>query len=176
MLRSIRAVLTAALLAAALAGCAVKVPEGIQPVTGFDVQRYMGRWYEIARLDHSFERGMERVTAEYALQPDGTVQVVNRGFATAKGEWQEARGRARFLGSPQVGALKVSFFGPFYGGYNIVDLDAQYQHALIAGPSRSYLWILSRTPDPPRAEVERLVAKAAALGFDTGALIYVQHR
>jgi apolipoprotein D and lipocalin family protein len=174
MFRSFIAVL-AAVAAAMLAGCAVKVPEGIEPVTGFDVERYMGRWHEIARLDHSFERGMERVTADYALQPDGTVRVTNRGFKTAQGEWEEAVGTARFVGSPDVGALKVSFFGPFYGGYNIVDLDPQYQHALIAGPSRSYLWILSRTPNPPAAEVERLVAKAAALGFDTGALIYVKH-
>jgi apolipoprotein D and lipocalin family protein len=103
------------------------------------------------------------------------VRVTNRGFKAAQGEWEEAVGTARFVGSPDVGALKVSFFGPFYGGYNIVDLDPQYQHALIAGPSRSYLWILSRTPNPPAAEVERLVAKAAALGFDTGALIYVKH-
>lgn len=175
MVRSIRAALAAAGLVAVLAGCTVKVPSGIEPVTGFDVERYMGRWYEVARLDHRFERGMERVTAEYALQPDGTVQVVNRGFATAKGEWKEARGKAKFLGRADVGALKVSFFGPFYGGYNIVDLDPQYRHVLIAGPSRSYLWILSRTPNPPRSEVERLVAKAATLGFDTSALIYVKH-
>jgi apolipoprotein D and lipocalin family protein len=176
MIRSLfRRLPVAVLMAGILAGCTVKVPEGIEPVTGFDAARYMGRWYEIARLDHSFERGMERITAEYALRPDGTVQVTNRGFVTAKGEWKEAAGKAKFVGSPDVGALKVSFFGPFYGGYNIVDLDPQYQHVLIAGPNRSYLWILSRTPDPPRAEVERLVAKAAALGFDTGALIYVKH-
>jgi apolipoprotein D and lipocalin family protein len=159
-----------------LAGClAVEVPPGIEPVTGFQAERYMGRWYEIARLDHRFERGMEQVTAEYALQPDGTVEVVNRGYRKDKDEWSEARGKARFLGSPDVAALKVSFFGPFYGGYNVVDLDPGYQHALIAGPDRSYLWILSRTPDPPAATVERLVAKAAALGFDTGALVYVRH-
>jgi apolipoprotein D and lipocalin family protein len=175
MFRSFRTALGAGLVATMLAGCAVEVPEGIEPVTGFQVQRYMGRWYEIARLDHSFERGMERVTAEYELQGDGTVRVTNRGFATAKGEWKEAVGTAKFTGSPDVGALKVSFFGPFYGGYNIADLDPDYQHALIAGPNRSYLWILSRTPNPPRAEVERLVAKAAALGFDTRALIYVKH-
>lgn len=175
MLRSVYAALAAAIVTAGLAGCAVEVPEGIQPVSGFEVERYMGRWYEIARLDHRFERGLERVTAEYALQPDGTVQVVNRGFATAKGEWQEARGRAKFLDRSDVGALKVSFFGPFYGGYNVIDLDPQYQHVLIAGPSRTYLWILSRTWNPPRAEVERLVARAATLGFDTGALIYVKH-
>jgi apolipoprotein D and lipocalin family protein len=156
------------------AGC-VGVPEGIQPVTGFQVERYMGRWYEVARLDHSFERGMEQVTATYELRPDGTVAVLNRGYRADKGEWDEASGTAKFLGKPDVAALKVSFFGPFYGGYNVVDLDPGYQHALIAGPNLSYLWILSRTPAPPRAEVERLVAKAKALGYDTSQLIYVKH-
>jgi len=175
MFRPFQTALTAVLFAGMLAGCTVKVPAGIEPVTGFQAERYMGRWYEIARLDHSFERGLERITAEYALQPDGTVRVTNRGFATAKGEWNEAVGTAKFIGSPDVGALKVSFFGPFYGGYNIADLDPGYQHALIAGPNRSYLWILSRSPTPPRAEVDRLVAKAAALGFDTQALIFVKH-
>jgi apolipoprotein D and lipocalin family protein len=135
----------------------------------------MGRWYEIARLDHSFERGMEQVSATYELRPDGTVSVLNRGYRAGKAEWDEASGKAKFVGKPDVGALKVSFFGPFYGSYNIVDLDPGYQHALIAGPNRSYLWILSRTPAPPRAEVERLVAKAQSLGFDTSQLIYVKH-
>jgi apolipoprotein D and lipocalin family protein len=158
-----------------LAGCGPTIPEGIEPVRGFQVERYMGQWYEIARLDHRFERGMERVTAIYALRPDGTVEVVNRGFETASGQWEEARGKARFVGAPDVGALEVSFFGPFYGGYNIVELDPDYQHVLIAGPNRSYLWILSRTPEPPREVVERLVARAASLGFDTAQLHYVQH-
>jgi apolipoprotein D and lipocalin family protein len=159
---------------AAIAGC-VGVPEGIEPVKGFQVERYMGRWYEVARLDHSFERGMEQVTAAYELQPDGTVDVLNRGYRADRGEWSEASGKAKFLGAPDVAALKVSFFGPFYGGYNVVDLDPGYQHALVAGPNRSYLWILSRTPTPPRAEVDRLVAKATALGYDTSQLIYVKH-
>jgi len=163
----------AATLLLFVAGC-VEVPEGIEPVKGFQIDRYMGRWYEIARLDHRFERGMEQVTATYALRTDGTVSVLNRGFRSDKGEWSEASGTAKFLGPPGVAALKVSFFGPFYGGYNVVDLDAEYQHVLIAGPDRSYLWILSRTPAPSQAEVERLVAKAASLGFDTSALIFVK--
>jgi apolipoprotein D and lipocalin family protein len=163
-------------LAALLAGCGGGgAPEGIEPVRGFQVERYMGKWYEIVRLDHRFERGMEKVTATYTLNDDGTVAVLNRGFRTAKGEWDEASGKARFVGSPDVGALEVSFFGPFYGAYNIVDLDPEYQHVLIVGPSRDYLWILSRTPDPPAQEVDRLIAKAGQLGFDTGALIRVRH-
>ena len=163
-------------LVALLAGCGGgQAPEGIEPVRGFQVERYMGQWYEIMRLDHRFERGMDQVTATYTLNDDGTVGVLNRGFRTAKGEWDEARGKARFVGSPDIGALEVSFFGPFYGAYNIVDLDPAYQHVMIVGPSRDYLWILSRTPNPPPQDIDRLVAKAAQLGFDTGALIRVKH-
>jgi apolipoprotein D and lipocalin family protein len=169
-------VVAATVLSLAVAGCStVSVPAGIQPVTGFEAERYVGRWYEVARLDHSFERGMEQVTASYRLRPDGTVEVINRGYRPDTGKWSEARGTAKFLGATDVAALKVSFFGPFYGGYTVVDLDPDYQHALIAGPDTSYLWILSRTPTPPPAELERLVAKAASLGFDTRALIFVRH-
>jgi apolipoprotein D and lipocalin family protein len=167
--------LLAVLLLATAAGCTTRVPEGIEPVRGFEVQRYMGTWYEIARLDHRFERGMDKVTATYALRPDGTVSVLNKGFVTRENEWRDAEGVARFVGASDVAALKVSFFGPFYGGYNVVDLDPAYQHALVAGPDRSYLWILSRSPQPPRSEVDRLVAKARSLGFDTDALIFVEH-
>lgn len=165
----------AALLAPLLAACSSGPPEGIEPVTGFQVERYMGRWYEIARLDHRFERGLERITADYELQPDGTVAVTNRGWSTADGEWREAEGRAKFTGDPRVGALKVSFFGPFYGSYNVIELDDDYSIALVAGPTRSYLWILARTPDPPRDAVERLVARARELGFATDELIRVEH-
>jgi apolipoprotein D and lipocalin family protein len=175
MCASLRVVAAIALFVATSACTSVSVPAGIEPVTGFEVERYMGRWYEVARLDHRFERGMEQVTASYSLRPDGTVEVINRGYRADQGKWSEASGTAKFLGAPDVAALKVSFFGPFYGGYNVVDLDPGYQHALIAGPDTSYLWILSRTPTPPPAEVERLVAKAASLGYDTRALIFVRH-
>jgi apolipoprotein D and lipocalin family protein len=175
MFASLRAVAALGILLASTACSSVSVPVGIDPVTGFEAERYMGRWYEVARLDHRFERGMEQVTATYSLRPDGTVAVLNRGYRADKGKWNEASGTAKFLGATDVAALKVSFFGPFYGGYNVVDLDPDYQHALIAGPDTSYLWILSRTPTPPPAEVERLVAKAASLGYDTSALIFVRH-
>jgi len=159
---------------AVLAGCA-QIPDGIEPIRGFDANRYLGTWYEVARLDHSFERGLTKVTANYTARDDGSIDVLNRGFNAAKGEWDEARGRAKFVGARDVGQLKVSFFGPFYGGYNIVDLDPDYTLSLVVGPNRSYLWILSREPNPPREAVERLVARATALGFDTGALVYVSH-
>lgn len=157
-----------------LAGCA-QVPDGIEPVGGFDAERYLGQWYEIARLDHRFERGMDNVTASYAARADGDIDVLNRGYLRATGEWKEARGRAKFVGARDRGSLKVSFFGPFYGGYNVIDLDPGYQLALVAGPSREYLWILARRPDPPREAVERVVKRAGELGFDTNALIWVRH-
>jgi apolipoprotein D and lipocalin family protein len=162
------------LAAALLSGCA-QIPDGIEPVGGFDAERYLGKWYEVARLDHSFERGMDNVTATYTARADGGIDVLNRGFVRAKGEWEEARGRAKFVESRDRGMLKVSFFGPFYGGYNVVDLDPGYQLSLVAGPSRKYLWILARQPDPPRDAVERVVQRAAELGFDTDALIWVRH-
>ncbi|MCM2309778.1 MAG: lipocalin family protein [Steroidobacteraceae bacterium] len=162
------------LAAALLAGCA-QIPDGVQAVGDFDAERYLGQWYEVARLDHRFERGMDNVTATYTARDDGGIDVVNRGYVRAKGEWEEARGRARFVGPRDQGMLEVSFFGPFYGGYNVVDLDPDYQLSLVAGPSRKYLWILARQPNPPRDAVDRVVQRASELGFDTSALIWVQH-
>jgi apolipoprotein D and lipocalin family protein len=123
------------LAVALLAGCA-QIPDGVEAVGDFDAERYLGQWYEIARLDHRFERGLEKITATYTARDDGGIDVLNRGFDVAKGEWREARGRAKFAGSRDTAMLKVSFFGPFYGGYNVVDLDPEYQLALIAGPTR----------------------------------------
>ena len=163
-------------LAAAMCAACGQIPDGVQPVTGFDAERYLGTWYEVARLDHSFERGLSRVTATYAARPDGGIDVLNRGYDAEDGEWREARGRARFVGPRDVASLEVSFFGPFYGGYNVVDLDPGYTIALVVGPSRDYLWILSRSPAPPKAEVERLIARARELGFDTSGLIHVSQQ
>ena len=152
-----------------------QLPENIEPVTDFDVNRYLGTWYEIARLDHSFERGLQQVTAEYSLRDDGGIKVVNRGFDTQKQEWDEAIGKAYFVGDKDVGQLKVSFFGPFYGGYNIIALDEAYQYAMVCGPDRSYLWILARTPDLDQSIVDNLVKAAGGLGFATQELIYVDY-
>jgi len=149
------------------------VPKGVQPVNGFDLGRYLGVWHEIARLDHSFERGLTKVTAEYSMRDDGGVKVLNKGFDKEKNKWKEAEGRAYFIGDKSVGSLKVSFFRPFYGGYNIIELDKEnYQYALVAGPSRSYLWILARDPALPSATIEKLVLKARELGFETDKLIF----
>ncbi len=161
-----------ALFATLCAGCAT-VPKGVMPVSGFEVQRYLGTWHEIARLDHSFERGLVSVTAEYSLRQDGGVKVLNRGYKTSVGKWKEAEGRAYFTGDKAVGQLKVSFFRPFYGGYNIIELDRKgYSYALVAGPSRSYLWILARESELSPQITQRLVARARELGFDTEKLIF----
>lgn len=154
----------------------VSIPENITPVDGFDVHRYLGTWYEIARLDHSFERGLVKVTADYSIRKDGGIKVVNRGYDPGKKKWKEAIGKAYFVGDPSVGRLKVSFFGPFYGGYNIIDLDNKdYSYAMVCGPSRSYLWILSRNPVMAGSVKKRLLLKAKALGFETEKIITVSH-
>ena len=153
------------------------VPEGISPVTGFDLQRYLGTWHEIARLDHSFERGMTQVTADYSLNDDGSILVVNRGYLAEKNEWKEAIGKAKFVGAEDVGHLKVSFFGPFYGGYVIYELDHQgYQYAFVTSYSRDYLWLLARDPQISDALKQQFVEQADELGFDTGALIWVEQK
>jgi apolipoprotein D and lipocalin family protein len=158
-----------------LAGC-VRLPEGIQPVEDFELNRYLGTWYEIARLDHFFERGLDNVTAEYTLREDGGVKVINRGFSTSDKEWNEAEGKAFFVEETNKGFLEVSFFGPFYGSYVVFELDKEnYQHAFVAGPNKSYLWLLSRTPNVSKALRERFVTRAKALGFKTDELIFVEH-
>lgn len=162
---------------AVMAGCANTSPQpGVEAVTPFDLQRYQGRWYELARLDHSFERGMTDVSATYTPQADGSVRVVNRGFAAASGQWREAVGKALFTGAPTTGSLKVSFFGPFYGGYHVAALDPDYRWALVLGPDTSYCWILARDKQLDAAQRDAIVARAQALGVDTHALIWVTHK
>ena len=154
-------------------GC-VALPEGITPVQDFELQRYLGRWYEIARLDHSFERGLVNVTAEYTLEEDGRVRVINKGYRPAESAWETVEGIAAFVGAADVGRLKVSFFGPFYGSYIVFELDHEdYQYAFVAGPDKSYLWLLSRTPLISPELRQRFIDRAAQLGFDAQSLIFV---
>lgn len=151
---------------AVLSGCAVSVPNGVKPVTGFDIHQYLGTWYELARIDHHFEKDLIQVSARYNLNADGSVSVLNRGFHSVKQEWREAEGKARFLGPANVAALKVSFFGPFYGGYNVVSLDDAYQTSLVIGGSLDYFWLLSRNKSIPEQQLNLLLKKAQSLGVD----------
>ena len=165
----------AAGLAMLLAAC-TGVPQGIEPVRPFDLQRYKGEWFEIMRLDHSFERGLTNVTATYTPAADGSVRVVNRGFDRRKCRWREAEGRAVFLGAPDTASLAVTFFWPFSGGYHVFSLDRDaYAWAVVSGPSTEYLWILARRPDLPAATRDRLVEQARRLGFPVQNLILVDH-
>jgi apolipoprotein D and lipocalin family protein len=172
---SIRFAILALIFSLTLAACSTAPPEGVHPVSGFELDRYLGRWYEIARLDHSFERNMSDVNATYQLQDDGSVKVINRGYDTQRKAWKEAIGRALFIGDSATASLKVSFFGPFYGGYHVIALDQQnYRWSLVAGPNRDYLWILARDKTLPAAVREQLVSQAQALGFATDKLIWVE--
>jgi apolipoprotein D and lipocalin family protein len=157
-----------------LTGC-VGTPDNVNPVDNFRLEKYLGKWYEIARLDHSFERGLTRVTADYSLRDDGSVRVLNRGYSEKENKWKEAEGKAYFVQRTDQGYLKVSFFGPFYGSYIVFELDHEnYQYSLVSGPDKSYLWILARSPEIKKDLKERLIAKAAAMGFDTSKLIFVE--
>ena len=156
-----------------LTGC-TGLPKGIEPVTGFDQERFLGTWYEIARLDHRFERGLSQVTADYSLNDDGSIRVLNRGYSDAEGEWQEAEGRAVFVGDSDVGHLKVSFFGPFYSSYVVFDLDKEdYSRAYITGHDRDYLWLLSRSPNISNQAMDQFKARVEAEGFELDELIVV---
>lgn len=157
-----------------LAGC-LGYPKTVKPISDFELQRYLGKWYEIARLDHRFERGLEQVSAEYLLREDGGVKVVNRGFSIKTKKWKQAEGKAYFAENEDTGYLKVSFFGPFYGSYVIFELDQEnYQHAFIAGPDESYLWFLSRTPTVSDALLEKFYTLSEQKGFDTQNIILVK--
>lgn len=162
-----------------LSGC-LGAPEGIKPIASFEPTQYVGNWYEIARLDHAFERGLENVTATYNLREDGGLDVINRGYDAEKKEWQQAEGTAYFVDPPNAdgtwtGKLKVSFLGPLYGAYNIIELDKPYyNYVMVSGADRSYFWILSRTPQLPYPIKAQLLGKAKALGFATDKLIFVK--
>jgi apolipoprotein D and lipocalin family protein len=169
-----RLVLAAIAVALLATGC-TKGGSRAEPVRGFDSSRYLGRWYEVARLPHRFERGLTDVTAEYTRNSDGSLRVVNRGWDAAKGDWRNAVGRAKFTSTPDVAQLKVSFWGPFYGLYTIAELDPEYRWAMVVGPGTGYFWVLSRTPELDDAVLQRLITRAASLGIDTSRVEHVSH-
>jgi apolipoprotein D and lipocalin family protein len=165
-----------ALLLLFFGGC-LGFPKNVTPVSNFNLEKYLGKWYEIARLDHSFERGLTRVTADYSLREDGGVRVLNRGYSEKEAKWKEVEGKAYFVKQPDQGYLKVSFFGPFYGSYVIFELDHErYQYSLVSGPDKSYMWILARSSEISDELKKALIEKAAMLGFDTNKLIFVKHQ
>lgn len=163
------------ILSLALTGC-LGMPDAVTPVSNFEINRYMGKWYEIARLDHSFEAGLSQVTAEYSVKDNGGVSVINRGFLASESRWKEAEGKAYFVNGDSEGYLKVSFFGPFYGSYVVFALDADnYQYAFVSGPNTDYLWLLARTPSVDQKVIDLFLSMAKERGFDTQRLIFVEH-
>jgi apolipoprotein D and lipocalin family protein len=154
---------------------AMAMPEGASAVENFSLERYLGTWYEVARLDHGFERGMTQVTATYSMRDDGGVRVLNRGYKEKKSSWKDAEGKAYFTGESDVGQLKVTFFWPFYGAYNIIALDQEnYSYALVIGNNKKYMWILARERSLEPQVLENLLKQAKELGFATDQLIYPQ--
>lgn len=158
-----------------LNSCSVGIPDGATAVKNFDSDKYLGKWYEIARFDYKFERNMDNVTANYSLNSDGSIKVQNQGYNYVKKEWKESIGEARFVNDKSEARLKVSFFKPIWAGYNVIDIDDNYQNALVVGNSTKYIWILSRDKKMPESIKERFLAKAQKLGYDTNALIWVKH-
>ncbi len=153
------------------------LPDSVKPVKEFEVKRYLGKWYEIARLDHSFESGLSHVNANYSMRDDGGIRVINRGYSTKEKRWQQVEGKAYFVDTPDKAHLKVSFFGPFYGSYAIFELDHEsYQYAFVSGYNQSYLWLLARTPVVEQKVVDRFIQLSTVLGFNTDKLIMVDQK
>jgi len=157
-----------------LSGC-TGIPEGIQPISNFELPQYLGCWYEIARLDHSFERGMQQVTATYEMREDGGVRVLNEGFITDEHTWDQAEGKAYFVKTENIGHLKVSFFGPFYGSYIVFELGEDYDYAFVTSTNKACLWLLSREHLREQKLQKHFINTTMALGYDTDALIWVDH-
>jgi len=149
------------------------IPSSIAPVPDFDLSRYLGKWYEVARIDQRFERGLQRTQAEYSRLADGSVRVENRGYDPRKREWRMASGKAKPMLGADVGAFKVSFFGPFYDGYNVVALDSKYRWAMVVGSQLDRFWILSRTPVLPAGVEERLLNQARDMGVPVERVLWV---
>lgn len=151
------------------------IPKNVVPVRPFQIEKYLGTWYEIARFDFRFERGLNNTTASYSLNRDGTIKVVNRGYDYSKNRWKQSTGKAKFVSSTNEAKLKVSFFGPFYSGYNVIALDPDYQYALVCGKNLHYLWILSRGRSVPENVKQEFLQVAKDYGFDISKLIWVKH-
>ena len=167
--------LTKAILGLSLAiaaGC-VSVPKvDNAPIAALNLNRYLGEWYEIARFDHSFERGVEQAKANYTQNADGTIKVLNSGIKNGKPK--TAVGKGKTTDTP--GLLRVSFFGPFYADYRVMLIDKEYTRALVGSGSADYLWLLSRSPELSETAKSELLAEARRRGYDTGKLIWVEQK
>ena len=161
-----------AIVGAILTGCVSGPKVDNTPVAALDLKRYLGEWYEIARFDHSFERGIEQAKAVYTLNEDGTIQVENSGIKDGKPK--TAIGKGKRTNEPAL--LRVSFFGPFYADYRVMKIDAEYTYALVGSGGADYLWILSRTSILPEAAKSELVGEAKRRGYDTDKLIWVRQK
>ncbi len=148
------------------------IPKGVKAVGNFDQLKYLGKWFEIARLDHRFEKNQTYVTAQYDLNADGSIKVTNSGFDTKKNRERSVVGKARFVKDEHTGMLEVSFFGPFYSGYNIIAIDKDYKYALVAGKTRDYLWLLSRAGTMPKSVINNYLKIAEKAGYDTSKLVW----
>ncbi|MFA6151447.1 MAG: lipocalin family protein [Chitinophagaceae bacterium] len=169
-----RAIISIVMLTVLMSSCA-SIPKKAVAVHPFDKTKYLGKWYEIARLDFRFERNLNNTTAEYTLRRDGKIKVDNKGYNYRKNEWKQSVGKAKFRGEDTIGKLKVSFFGPFYAGYNVIAIDKNYQYALVAGRNTDYLWILSRTIIIPEEVKNNYIDIAKRIGYNTDDLVWVKH-
>lgn len=160
------------LLITLLIGGCTGIPKDIEPVSDFELKPYLGKWYEIARLDHSFERDLTQVTAQYSLREDGGIKVINRGWSEKKQQWQSAQGKAYRVSKDDLAHLKVSFFGPFYGSYIVFELGENYEYAFVSGNTKKYLWLLAREPQVSAALIERFKQQAVQKGFDLDNLVF----
>lgn len=168
-------VLLGAGIAFVLYSCGSTIPKKAIAVTNFDKAKYLGKWFEIARLDYKWERNLDNVTAEYSLNDNGTIRVDNKGYDVKKDRWEQSIGKAKFVKKDNVGMLKVSFFGPFYSGYNIIAVDSDYKYALVAGESLKYMWILSRETRMPESIKADFLIKAQEIGYNISDLVWVNH-
>ena len=168
---------TSLLSLALLCSCTAAISQVNNTITSFDLDRYLGKWYEIARYDHSFERDLVGTTAEYSLRDDGKIKVLNSGYLnTLDGPYKQSVGKAKPNKNGKPGQLRVSFFGPFYGDYNILELAPDYSYSVVGSSSPKYLWILSRTPQLAPETLNKIVKNLKQRGYDTSELIWVEQK
>jgi len=146
-------------------------------VSELDLNRYVGKWYEIARFDHIFERGLVGCTANYTLQDNGYIKVVNAGYKkTLDGKYDESVGKARRPNEDEPGKLEVAFFANFYADYYVLELASDYRYVLVGSKTDKYLWILSRTPQMEQVDIDFLLKRAKERGYNVDKLIWVEHK